>query len=519
MMRSEKRPAYNRAQPPRPIKRRRTRYSYLILTLVVAILLWPVGLFLIWNRRLRCGVGGKLLWSVATLAVFCGLVIALLTVPTTNEDFQRFQDGANDLIATVVADAKVGWETFSERSQDAFVNMRTVGCSAGNFLLNKAADGIEAGVSLGRDARALLEGLFPAAQDESVAPDASVVPDASATPDASVTPRASATPEPAQTADAGMPVSSLDAPELAVSGLALARAGLRESQSTASATTPPPITAQAATDVPEASSAPSEAPASTEVPAATEAVASTEAPISTKAPASTEAASTETPADDASSADSVRETPQPAQAVPTPEPTQAVVAAEAVTEKSVGEFTVYHTQGGSWYHTSADCSGMRGAQAYTLSESVADGFEPCSRCGAPAADVLEAEYAVWTDADDVYHISDACPAFAGEAGVATLSDAEAAGCVPCASCGANALSTAASDAAATDEAALLELAKDVTVYFYDGSIGYHAESSCYGMTGAPARTLYEAIQAEKTRCSRCDPPALEDLEPTATTAP
>ena len=292
MMRSEKRPAYNRAQPPRPIKRRRTRYSYLILTLVVAVLLWPVGLFLIWNRRLRCGVGGKLLWSVATLAVFCGLVIALLTVPTTNEDFQRFQDGANDLIATVVADAKVGWETFSERSQDAFVNMRTVGCSAGNFLLNKAADGIEVGVSLGRDARALLEGLFPAAQDESVAPDVSVVPDASATPDASVTPDtsatpdASATPDPTQTTGAGMPVSSLDAPELAVSGLALARAGLRESQSTTSPeqtdeATPPPITAQAATDAPEASSAPTEAPASTEVPAAIEAVASTEA---TRAP-------------------------------------------------------------------------------------------------------------------------------------------------------------------------------------------------------------------------------------------
>ena len=88
-----------------------------------------MGLFLIWNRRLRCGVGGKLLWSVATLAVFCGLILALLTVPTGNEDFQRFQDDANDFIETVCADASVAWETFSERAGDAFGNMRSVACS------------------------------------------------------------------------------------------------------------------------------------------------------------------------------------------------------------------------------------------------------------------------------------------------------------------------------------------------------------------------------------------------------
>lgn len=34
---------------------------------------------------------------------------------------------------------------------------------------------------------------------------------------------------------------------------------------------------------------------------------------------------------------------------------------------------------------------MRGAQAYTLAESVADGFEPCSRCDAPAAELVENE--------------------------------------------------------------------------------------------------------------------------------
>ena len=114
-----------------------------------------MGLFLIWNRRLRCGVGGKLLWSVATLAVFCGLILALLTVPTGNAEFQRFQDDANDFLETAGADLSIAWETFSERAGDAFGNMRSVACSIGNYALNKAADGIEGGVELGRNVRGL----------------------------------------------------------------------------------------------------------------------------------------------------------------------------------------------------------------------------------------------------------------------------------------------------------------------------------------------------------------------------
>ena len=96
MMRSEKRPSYNRPEQERRPKRRRKRYGYIILTLLVSILLWPVGLFLIWNRRLRCGGGRQAALGIATLAVFCGLILALLTVPTGNAEFQRFQDDAND---------------------------------------------------------------------------------------------------------------------------------------------------------------------------------------------------------------------------------------------------------------------------------------------------------------------------------------------------------------------------------------------------------------------------------------
>ena len=217
MMRSEKRPSYNRPPQERRPRRRRTRYGYIVLTLIVSILLWPVGLFLIWNRRLRCGVGGKLLWSVATLAVFCGLILALLTVPTGNAEFQRFQDDANDFLETAGADLSIAWETFSERAGDAFGNMRSVACSIGNYALNKAADGIEGGVELGRNVRGLLDGILPA--DDAQTPGEGI--------------EASASPEPLSAPTPTVPVElpdeeEINAAQLAVAGLALTRAGLRD---------------------------------------------------------------------------------------------------------------------------------------------------------------------------------------------------------------------------------------------------------------------------------------------------
>ena len=82
-------------------------------------------------------------------------------------DLQRFQDGANDFITMVRADAQIAWETFAERSGDAMGNMRTVGCSVGNFLLTKAADGIDEGVRIAQDVRNWASGLLGGADDAS----------------------------------------------------------------------------------------------------------------------------------------------------------------------------------------------------------------------------------------------------------------------------------------------------------------------------------------------------------------
>ena len=529
MMRSEKRPSYNRPQPAaRRLKRRRTNAAYLVLTLIVAILLWPAGLFLIWNRRLRCGVGGKILWSVVTLAVFCGLILALLTVPTGNEDFQRFQDDANDFIETVCADASVAWETFSERAGDAFGNMRSVACSMGNFALNKAADGIEGGVELGRGVRGWISGLFPAEDEQSPAAegDEDVAPSSrpEESPAPSDAPTASASPD-------GVPSEDqLDAAQLAVAGLALNRAGLRDSQTASVAPqtqmstvvpemtpypTPTPRSANApgVSEGPEIASAPTATPEATAetTPEASEAAPDTsETAEPTDAREATETAGPETAAP--TEAPAPRVTPQPAMAAPTPTPEADAPVEGPVAARDAGEYIVYHTENGRYYHTSATCSGMLGAEEHTLASSVEDGFEACPDCNAPAAELLDAENVVWVDEDSVYHISDECSAFAGEeARLMTAQDAEDAECVPCAACGANAIDTGAQEEARSEEE-LLEEAKEVTVYFYDGSRSYHAESTCIGMSGAPERTLYEAIEMDKPPCANCEPPTLEDLQ-------
>ena len=508
MMRSQKRPSYNSTPRPRPARRRRTHYGYLVLTLLVAILLWPVGLFLIWNRRLRCGVGGKLLWSVATLLVFSGLVLALLTMPTTNPGMQRFQDDANDFITMVRADAQIAWETFSERAGDAMGNMRTVGCSAGNFLLTKAADGIDEGVRLAGDVRAWAEGLLGGARD-----DAQEVPredaETGAEADASPTPSAQATSAPEASTRPIGPVDDAQAEpaRLAASGLSLVQSVLRGDDAEQGAS-----------------------PEATAYPTPTPRASAAQAPEENADAPENDADAPEESADAEPSA-----TPEAAAATPQPAPAVAPAPAggedAAVEPKPAGEFTVYHTAGGSWYHTTQNCSGMRNAQAYTFAESVAEGFEPCSRCDAPAAALVENADVVWADEAAVYHVSDECPDFDGEATLMSREDADQAVYAPCERCGAADTvvpvltpsaapeeaeepsdAAAASTVAAADEAERMELARDVVVYFFDGSVGYHAESDCYGMTGAPERTLYEAIEMGKRACSRCNPPTLDDLE-------
>ena len=55
MMRSEKRPgSYGGGrQPGRRPRRKRAGFFYIFLTLLVSIILWPVGMVMLWRRKVR----------------------------------------------------------------------------------------------------------------------------------------------------------------------------------------------------------------------------------------------------------------------------------------------------------------------------------------------------------------------------------------------------------------------------------------------------------------------------------
>ena len=73
MMRSEKRDGYryggSSSNGKKPKKRRRAGFFYIFFTLILSILFWPIGMILMWRRRLRWKLTTKLLTSIVTLAL------------------------------------------------------------------------------------------------------------------------------------------------------------------------------------------------------------------------------------------------------------------------------------------------------------------------------------------------------------------------------------------------------------------------------------------------------------------
>ena len=102
MMRSEKRDGYryggSSSNGKKPKKRRRAGFFYIFLTLILSILFWPIGMILMWRRRLRWKLTTKLLTSIVTLALCVLLYGFALTYPTQDPKLMRIQDSANDFL-------------------------------------------------------------------------------------------------------------------------------------------------------------------------------------------------------------------------------------------------------------------------------------------------------------------------------------------------------------------------------------------------------------------------------------
>lgn len=390
VMRSEKRPAYGGSSPNRggrKPKRPRAGILYILFTILISIIIWPVGLVMLWSRRVRMQAGTKLLISLLTLCVSVFLIVFALTVHVDNPRFTEFQDKANDWLNRAAADIAVAGDAAYKKTSETWGVMTEFADNALQPALNTLADGIDRGVALTGQARAFVESKLKPADAPTDAPPAESAEPGGETP----------APEADSTITVNVPEGTPDpATAQALSGGMLTADGSFLPGET------PEITPAPSASVPEPVAAPDdgEAPNSPEIP--------DDAGVEVKAmPVGTEAAE------------------EPAELGPVSR------------VKPAGLATVHYNKVGKLYHMRPTCKSMTKSTAYTLGEAIADGKEPCKACGSPDPSVLKIEHVAWADADKVFHTSDECDSFKGKWKLIALEDAVAGGYTACAACGAD----------------------------------------------------------------------------------
>ena len=169
-------------------------------------------------------------------------------------------------------------------------------------------------------------------------------------------------------------------------------------------------------------------------------------------------------------------TPEPTAAV-TPEPTATVTPEPTDTPAPVNEeAAVYCTEGGKYYHSEPNCSGMQGASGMSIEKAEAMGKTACPVC------IGDAVFA--TESGVYYHTPSYinCPGLEG-ASAMTVEKAEAMGKKPCPVC------------------------IESWVFCTQGGVCFHKESDCSGMKGASLMSIAEARALGKAPCSDCFLPA------------
>ena len=167
-------------KPPRR-KRRRAGFFYNLLTFLLLLTLWPVGLALLWRRRIRWRGGAKLLASVLSLAACILLLGFALTVDTGDARYTAVQDEINGRLDTIA-------ETILDLGGQADVRLNAAYKDAADFgeaLWRRGrvvlADGIDAGAELAAGIRARIDARLepsptPEADDATPAPTATPTP-------------------------------------------------------------------------------------------------------------------------------------------------------------------------------------------------------------------------------------------------------------------------------------------------------------------------------------------------------
>ena len=170
----------------------------------------------------------------------------------------------------------------------------------------------------------------------------------------------------------------------------------------------------------------------------------------------------------------VTPTPVPSATV-TAEPTATITPEPTATPAPmIEEAFVYCTEGGKYYHSQPDCSGMEGATQMSIAKAEAMGKTACPACIGSVVYCTQSGYYYHNEAD--------CSGMQG-ASPTTIEKAEVLGKRPC------------------------RLCMEVSVFCTPDGTYYHSESDCSGMEGASATTLAAAISLGKSPCADCFLPA------------
>lgn len=530
MMRSEKRSGYNATGPSggRPPKRRRKRagFFYILLTLLLSVLLWPIGMLMLWQRRLRWKSATKLLTSLTTLVLCVTLFGFALTVQTDNPEFTRAQDSVNDFLDQAVVKIGDGYGWIYEKSLEVWDTAADMGDALVRIGKVKLADGLDAAASLSASVH---ENLFAASSTD--APELTASPETTDAPEATtVAPTQTPTPAPTRAIPTGVPMGddlNIVLPETspdADSALPIGEGMLNRDRelTTAAPTQTPAASPDAETGKPTAASTNASATAP-----------STAATTDSSANASATAATT-----DSSNSTSANATAAAATTAPTPTaaPTDAPVLSDDVQPLDPADLVVYYNDSGVNYHWSSSCKGMKSAKAGTLGDAVAKGLRRCKNCGTPDASVLEIENAVWTDENSHFHLTNACEEFHGDVSVMSLTDAVNHGYLPCVNCKAAVYMTASGVSLPTPTpaptatpspsptpsptpapelvapTATLKPAAEALLYHSSNGGWYHTYATCSGMGGAKLYTLESCVEDGLKYCKRCNAPKPELLE-------
>ena len=212
MMRSEKREGgYGSPNRRRPPRRRKAGFFYIFFTLLLSVILWPIGMVMLWQRKVRMTSGTKLLISLLTLCMSVFLIVFALTVPLDNVEFTAFQDKANDWLDKAAADVATAGDAAMKKTSETWQAMSDFAEAGKDYTQAYAADAIDACVKAAGDTRAAIEGLFnrgnntPAPAEAPAlteAPSESEAPADTGTPEATEATEAPATPVPSATDDA-----------------------------------------------------------------------------------------------------------------------------------------------------------------------------------------------------------------------------------------------------------------------------------------------------------------------------